>query len=194
MRFDIGRPTIGQPFVCSVPFGWTKDMWGLKLASVSLTALIKLLEESFQKFSSSPNTNMYYDILNHVLANDKLPTTCIGCEKHFNSLTSRCIHFYITTRLHFLKKSINRNRASRQTKQKMSKISKLTWFFCYYFLRCNESTLCLVESRVLQLSSPGVSDSSPSPVNGIRVRVMGLFDYFWINAAILTIIALPKLQ
>jgi hypothetical protein len=103
-----------------------KTCGGLKLASVGLTALIKLLEDSFQKFSSSPSTNMYFDILNHVLVNDKLATTCIGCDKHFNSLTSRCIHFYISTRLHFLKKSVNRNRASRQKKQKMSKISKLT--------------------------------------------------------------------
>jgi hypothetical protein len=103
-----------------------KTYGGLKLPSTSLTKLIKLLEQSFQNFSEKPNTNMYFDVLNDVLTNDQLPLSGIGCAQHCCSLTSRCIHFYISTRLHFLKKSVNRNRSSRQTKQKMSKISKLT--------------------------------------------------------------------
>ena len=99
---------------------------GLKLPSSSLTFLIRLLEECFQKFSEKPNTNMFSDILNAALNSDKLSFAGIGCEEHRTSLTARCIYFYITMRLHFFKKSVNRNRASRQTKQKLSKVSKLT--------------------------------------------------------------------
>ena len=69
---------------------------------------------------------MYYDILNEVFMCDELPSTCIGCETHCIALTSRCIHFYISTRLHFLKKSVNRNRVSREQKHKQSKIYKFT--------------------------------------------------------------------
>ncbi len=103
-----------------------KTNGGLKLPSAKLTDLIKLLEKCFQKYSATPNTNMYFDVLNEILTSDELPSAGIGCVKHLTALTSRCIHFYVSTRLHFLKKSINRNRASRQAKQKLSKISKLT--------------------------------------------------------------------
>ena len=103
-----------------------KTRGGLKLPSVSLTQLIKLLELSVQKYSGKPKTSMYQDILNDVLSSDTLSKSGIGCEIHQTSLTARCIHFFIATRLHFLKKSINRNRISRQTKQKLSKVSKLT--------------------------------------------------------------------
>jgi len=103
-----------------------KTRGGLKLPSVALTSLIKLLEQCFQKYSAAPSTNMYFDILNEVLTCDFLSASAIGCKKHYGCLTSRCIHFYITTRLHFLKKSVNRNRKTRETKQKLSKISKLT--------------------------------------------------------------------
>lgn len=103
-----------------------KTRGGLKLPSERLTALIKLLEKCFQKFSALPSTNMYFDILNEILTAEELASAGIGCDKHVTALTSRCIHFYICTRLHFLKKSINRNRQTRQTKHKLSKISKLT--------------------------------------------------------------------
>jgi hypothetical protein len=103
-----------------------KTHGGLKLPAKSLTALITLLESFFQQYSAAPSTNMYFDILNDVLASDALSSTGIGCEKHYTGLTARCIHFFITTRLHFLKKSVNRNRKSRAKKQKLSKISKLT--------------------------------------------------------------------
>lgn len=103
-----------------------KTHGGLKLPAKELTALITLLESSFQQYSAAPSTNMYFDILNDVLASDGLSSTGIGCEKHYTGLTARCIHFFITTRLHFLKKSVNRNRKSRVKKQKLSKISKLT--------------------------------------------------------------------
>lgn len=103
-----------------------KTRGGLKLPSFALTSLIKLLETCFQKYSATPNTNMYFDILNEVLTCDTLCASAIGCKNHYCSLTSRCIHFYITTRLHFLKKSINRNRKTREQKHKLSKISKLT--------------------------------------------------------------------
>lgn len=103
-----------------------KTRGGLKLPSFALTSLIKLLENCFQKYSATPNTNMYFDILNEILTCDALRTSTIGCKKHYCTLTSRCIHFYITTRLHFLKKSVNRNRKTREKKHKLSKISKLT--------------------------------------------------------------------
>ena len=103
-----------------------KTMGGLKLPSHSLTQLIKFLEACFQKFSAKPSTNIYNDVLNEVLCSDKLSKCGIGCENHLTSLTARCIHFYIATRLHFLKKSMNKNRVSSQKKHKLSKISKLT--------------------------------------------------------------------
>ena len=49
-----------------------KTRGGLKLPSSSLTFLIRLLEECFQKFSEKPNTNMFSDILNAALNSDKL--------------------------------------------------------------------------------------------------------------------------
>jgi hypothetical protein len=103
-----------------------KTKGGLKLPSQSLTNLLKLLEISFQKYSLRPNTNMYFDILDDVLTCSELPKFVIGCEKHATGLTSRCIHFYVSTRLHFLRKCLNKSRESRATKHKMSKISKLT--------------------------------------------------------------------
>lgn len=103
-----------------------KTRGGLKLPSRPLTELISLLERCFAERASSPNTNMYFDVLNDVMVSDALPAAGIGCDHHRVALTSRCIHLYISTRLHFLKKSINRNRASRETKHKLSKISKLT--------------------------------------------------------------------
>jgi hypothetical protein len=103
-----------------------KTRGGLKLPSPSLTVLIRLLESCVQKYSATPNTNMYFDILNDTLTSDELPTAGIGCESHSTALTARCIHFYISTRLHFLEKSVNRNRSSWQAKHKLSKIAKLT--------------------------------------------------------------------
>jgi hypothetical protein len=90
-----------------------KTKGGLKLPSAALTALIKLLEQCFQKYSAKPNTNMYFDILNEILTSDELTCSGIGCEKHLIALTSRCIHFYVSTRLHFLKKSVNRSVVKR---------------------------------------------------------------------------------
>jgi len=103
-----------------------KTKGGLQLPSTLLSRLIHLLEVCFTKFSATPNTNIYNDILNAALISPELAKCGIGCEVHMTSLTARCIHFYIATRLHFLKKSINRSRASRQKKHKLSKVSKLT--------------------------------------------------------------------
>lgn len=103
-----------------------KTCGGLQIPSARLSHLIAFVECSVQKHSSKPHTYMYNNILNDVLWDDSLSAHTVGCEKHCTSLTARCIHFYIATRLHFLKKSVNRNRASRQTKQKLSKVSKLT--------------------------------------------------------------------
>jgi len=87
---------------------------------------------------------MYFDILNEVLMCDDLSLVCIGCEAHCSALTSMCIHFYISTRLHFLKKSVNRNQDSREKNHKLKKISKLTWqlnsktaIHCNFAIRCH---------------------------------------------------------
>jgi len=43
----------------------------------------------------------------------------VGCSEHASTLTARCIHFYIVTRLFFLRKEHNRNRSSNQQKHKL---------------------------------------------------------------------------
>ena len=103
-----------------------KTRGGLQIPSVKLSQLISFLESCVQKYSSTPNTFMYTDILGEVLWHEQLPCHAVGCLKHCTALTARCIHFYIATRLHFIKKCGNRSRKSRQTKQKLSKVSKLT--------------------------------------------------------------------
>jgi hypothetical protein len=103
-----------------------KTLGGLQIPSVKLSHLISFLESCVEKYSSVPNTFIYTDILGEVLWHEHLPAYAVGCTKHSTALTARCIHFYIATRLHFIKRSVNRNRKSRQKKQKLSKVSKLT--------------------------------------------------------------------
>jgi len=80
----------------------------------------------FTTNSTVPATNIHFDIMHTVLISDSLPTRTIGCEMHRNSLTSRCIHFCISARLHLLIKLIDRNRISCSTRHNLSKVSKLT--------------------------------------------------------------------
>lgn len=103
-----------------------KTRGGLQIPSLQLSLLIFFLESCVQKYAATPHTDMYLDILNEALWHEDLPDKAIGCPIHCSALTARCIHFYIATRLHFLNKTINKNRKSRQTKHKLSKVSKLT--------------------------------------------------------------------
>lgn len=101
--------------------------WGaLKLPSTALMKLLQLLECYVQKSSANLCADVYWNILNDVLAADDLAVSTIGCSAHATALTSRCIHFYIVARLFFIRKACNRNRASTQKKHKLSKLSKLT--------------------------------------------------------------------
>jgi len=103
-----------------------KTRGGLKMPSQALTRLLTVVEHSVQVHAVKPKASAYSDILNSTLSSDDLSTSMIGCAAHCCSLTARCVHFYITTRLFFIRKAINRNRSSNQQKQKLSKLSKLT--------------------------------------------------------------------
>jgi hypothetical protein len=69
---------------------------------------------------------MYQDIVKEVMCCSELTTTAVGCEEHVISLTARCIHFYVVTRVHFINRALNKQRVSRQEKQRLNKIAKLT--------------------------------------------------------------------
>ena len=103
-----------------------KSRGGLSFPSLCLKSLLNLLEASVQKQTSNVSSFTYSHVLNDILTNPNLPRSAIGCEIHACSLTSRCIHFYVTTRLHFLNSCINKERASKQQKHKHKKLSKLT--------------------------------------------------------------------
>ena len=99
---------------------------GLQFPSEQLLALLSLVEQCVEKHSAKMCANMYMEIIDDVMNCNELATLAIGCPSHTVSITSRCIHFYISTRLHFLNRAHNKRRSSRQEKQKLSKISKLT--------------------------------------------------------------------
>ena len=62
------------------------------------------------------------------------------CAASFSS-DVETYHFCICTRLHFMKKSVNRDRASRKTKHKLSKMSNWRcWLAC---ITWNLETYCL---------------------------------------------------
>jgi len=103
-----------------------KTRGGLQIPSKPLSDLIGLVEQCVQKHSSKLHVNSYTMMLNEVLAADELASATVGCQVHSVSLTSRCIHFYVVTRLYFLRKARNRNRKAIQQKHKLSKLSKLT--------------------------------------------------------------------
>jgi len=103
-----------------------KTLGGLQIPSVPLTRLLTFLEQCVQKHTETPHADVYTAILNEALASDELVNNTVGCSVHCSPLTARCVHFYIVTRLYFLRKSINRNRKSNQEKKKLSKLSKLT--------------------------------------------------------------------
>lgn len=103
-----------------------KTHGGLQFPSQRLSSLLKLLENCVQNYTLQVSADMYDIILNDVLASDELKKLTVGCEVHDITLTSRCIHFYIATRLHFINRAKNKQRTSREEKQKHSKLSKLT--------------------------------------------------------------------
>lgn len=93
-----------------------KSYGGLKFPSKTLQSLLKVLEKCVMKHSVI-STNMYEAIMNEVLASCELASLAVGCDSHCCSLTARCIRFYVTTRLHFLNRSANKRRSSRQEKK-----------------------------------------------------------------------------
>jgi len=95
-----------------------KTRGGLQVPSASLTRLLEVLERCVQQHSAKPHTNLYAEMLNEALSSDDLSSTAVGCPLHRTTLTARCIHFYIVTRLYFLRKAINRNRKNYQNKHK----------------------------------------------------------------------------
>lgn len=90
---------------------------GLQFPSKQLLSLLSLVEQCILKHSAKLYANMYTEILDDVLNCDELATSTIGCPSHTISITARCIHFYVSTRLHFLNRAHNKRRSSRQEKQ-----------------------------------------------------------------------------
>jgi hypothetical protein len=103
-----------------------RSFGGLKHPSFLLRNLLSLVEASVQKHVSKLSANVYSDIVNDVFGSNDLVNHVVGCKDHQLSLTSRCIHFYIATRIHFVNRELNRKRASRQEKKKLNKVAKLT--------------------------------------------------------------------
>lgn len=99
---------------------------GLVAPSHRLSSLLSLLEQYFERFQFKPTQDLYQNIINEVLIDAELPNVAIGCLAHHISLTSRCIHFYVATRIHFINREHNKKRVNRQDKHKHSKIAKLT--------------------------------------------------------------------
>jgi hypothetical protein len=99
---------------------------GLAAPSPRLSSLLSLLEQFFERLKYKPTQDFYQCIINEILIDAELPNVAIGCSVHQISLTSRCIHFYIATRIHFINREYNKRRVSRQDKHRHSKLSKLT--------------------------------------------------------------------
>ena len=103
-----------------------KTHGGLQFPSQRLSSLLAMLESCVQIYASRITADMYDNILNDVLACNELQKLTIGCDVHNYTLTSRCIHFYIATRLHFINRSKNNQPISREEKRKHNKLSKLS--------------------------------------------------------------------
>jgi len=98
--------------------------WGrLKVPSLAPMKLLEFLEQCVQKHAAKPCVDIYTDIPNEALASEQLAVSMIGSSVHASTLTAKCVHFCIVTRLLFLQRACNRNRGSNQEKNKLSKLS-----------------------------------------------------------------------
>ena len=95
----------------------------LQFPSAQLRMLLVEVEHCIMKHSLS--ACLYKDVTDDIMSSD-VASHAIGCDIHRCSLTSRAVHLYVLTRLHFLNRSHNRKLTSRQEKHKLSKVSKLT--------------------------------------------------------------------
>jgi len=98
---------------------------GLQFPSANLLALLSLTEHCLRQNAATVSAQLYRYTIDDVLNSD-VHSCMIGCDNHSCSLTSRAVHHYVLTRVHFLNRSRNRGRASRHEKHKLAKISKLT--------------------------------------------------------------------
>ena len=96
------------------------------MPSLALMKLLVFLEQCVQNHAAKPCVDIYTDILNEALASEQLAVSTIGCSVHASTLTAKCFHFYIVTRVFYLRRACNRNRGSSQQKHQLSKLSKLT--------------------------------------------------------------------
>lgn len=98
---------------------------GLQFPSSKLLMLLLLAERCLQKRAVTVSAQLYRDTTDDV-SNSDVQSCMIGCGIHCCTFTSRAVHHYVLTRLHFLNRSRNRNLASRREKHKLTKVSKLT--------------------------------------------------------------------
>lgn len=86
--------------------------------SVQLYDLISILESCIIQVTG--NEDVTADTLFRITAalEEISPLPLIGCEKHNIIFTRRIIIFYLTTRMHFICKQINKNESEQKTKTK----------------------------------------------------------------------------
>ncbi|XP_064472631.1 uncharacterized protein LOC135387298 [Ornithodoros turicata] len=96
---------------------------GLLNCSETLFRLVSKLEDVFTRLFSCHK--VHADSLLEVMACARGSLENVGCQTHSEYLTMSIVKFYAVTRMHFLVKGINRSRAERSKKQKLSKEARL---------------------------------------------------------------------
>lgn len=102
-----------------------KDNGGLLYPSVQLYRFITHLEDIFTNCFSAHKVQResVMDLLQMIHAAS--PVKAVGCTEHKESLTPRIVGFYITMRLHFFVKGLNKSNALKRRSAKHLKLSRL---------------------------------------------------------------------
>ncbi|KAK3915282.1 Transposable element P transposase [Frankliniella fusca] len=103
-----------------------KSLGGLLRPSDLVYAIIIQVEQAviFTSTQENLHTNMIFSILENV--RDHATLYRIGCDEHQQALTSAIVTFYLTVRMHFQCREMNKQTAMNKKKNKnMSKMAKL---------------------------------------------------------------------
>lgn len=115
-----------MPHPPEAEFTRLKDKGGLLYPSGCLFKFVENLEDLFTSCFSTEA--LHHDsVMDIVSAIRKSPQNySVGCARHAVELTAQLVAFFVTTRLHFFVKSMNRGRAKKRKAAKYLKLSRCT--------------------------------------------------------------------
>ncbi|CAN7986173.1 unnamed protein product [Ixodes pacificus] len=108
-----------------VAFTKLRDNGGLLYPSGPLFWFVKNLENLFTSFFSSKQLHRE-SILDVLALIRSTPQQSVCCSIHNKRLTAEITAFYLTTRLHFFVKPVNKSRATKRDAAKYIKLSRCT--------------------------------------------------------------------